>query len=42
MPERMKLLGSAKSTIAKNENGGNVPHLETTEVPTELLKGRVL
>ena len=27
----MKLLGSAKSKIAKN-NGENVPHLEITEV----------
>ena len=28
----MKLLGSTKSKIAKNENGKNVPHLEITEV----------
>ena len=32
MPERMKLLGSTKSKIAKDENGENVPHLEITEV----------
>ena len=30
-PETMKLLGSTKSKIAKNENGENVPHLEITE-----------
>ena len=28
----MKLLGSTKSKISKNENGGNVPSLEVTEV----------
>ena len=28
MPETMKLLGSTKSKITKNENGENVPHLE--------------
>ena len=28
----MKLLGSTKSKITKNENGENVPHLEITEV----------
>ena len=28
----MKLLGSAKNKIAKDENGENVPHLEITEV----------
>ena len=32
MPETMKLLGSTKSTITKDENGENVPHLEITEV----------
>ena len=32
MPERMKLLGSTKSKITKDENGENVPHLEITEV----------
>ena len=26
-PERMKLLGSTKSKITKNENGGNFPKL---------------
>ena len=31
-PETMKLLGSTKCKITKNENGGNVPHLEITEV----------
>ena len=31
-PETMKLLGSTKSKITKNENGGNVPYLEVTEV----------
>ena len=28
----MKLLGSTKSKITKNENGENVPYLEITEV----------
>ena len=28
----MKLLGSAKSKINKDENGENIPHLEFTEV----------
>ena len=28
----MKLFGSAKSKIAKHENGENVPRLELTEV----------
>ena len=28
----MKLLGSTKSKIAKDENGDNVPYLEITEV----------
>ena len=28
----MKLLGSTKVKITKNENGENVPHLETTDV----------
>ena len=32
MPETMKLLGSAKSKITKDKNGGNVLHLEITEV----------
>ena len=31
-PETMKLLGSTKSKITKNENGENVPYLKTTEV----------
>ena len=31
-PEIMKLLGSTKSKITKNENGENVTHLEITEV----------
>ena len=30
--EIMKLLGSSKKRITKNENGENVPHLEMTEV----------
>ena len=30
--EAMKLLGSTKSKITKNKNGGNVSHLEITEV----------
>ena len=29
--ETMKLLGSTKSKITKDENGENVPHLEITE-----------
>ena len=28
----MKLLGSSKSKITKDENGENVPHLQITEV----------
>ena len=28
----MKLLGSTKSKITKDENVGNIPHLEITEV----------
>ena len=32
MPETVKLLGSTKSKITKDENGKNVPHLEITEV----------
>ena len=32
MPETIKLLGSTKSKITKNENGENVPHLEITDV----------
>ena len=28
----MELLGSTKSKITKNENGENLPRLETTEV----------
>ena len=32
MPKTMKLLGSSKSKITKDENGKNVPHLEITEV----------
>ena len=32
MPETMKLLGSTKSKITKDENVGNIPHLEITEV----------
>ena len=31
-PESMKLLGSTKSKITKDENGENVPHLEVTGV----------
>ena len=31
MLEIMKLLGSSKSKITKDENRGNVPHLEITE-----------
>ena len=30
-PETMKLLGSTKSKITKNENGENVPSMEITE-----------
>ena len=32
MPETMKLLGSTKSKITKDENSENVPRLEITEV----------
>ena len=28
----MKIFGSTKNKISKNENGENVPHLEITEV----------
>ena len=31
-PETMKLFGSTKSKINKDENGENVPHLEINEV----------
>ena len=31
-PETMKLLGSTKSKITKDENGENVPHLEIVEL----------
>ena len=31
-PETMKLLGSTKSKITKDENGENMPHLEITEL----------
>ena len=31
-PETVKLLGSTKSKITKDENDVNVPHLEITEV----------
>ena len=31
-PETMKLLGSTKSKITKNQNGENLPYLEITEV----------
>ena len=31
-PETVKLLGSTKSKITKDENDENVPHLEITEV----------
>ena len=32
MPETIKLLGSTKSKITKDEKGENVPHLKITEV----------
>ena len=32
MSETMKLLGSNRSKITKDENSENVPHLEITEV----------
>ena len=32
MPETMKLLGSTKNNITKDENGKPVRHLEVTEV----------
>ena len=32
MPETMKLLGSTKNNITKDENGKHVRHLEITEV----------
>ena len=31
-PETMKLLGSIRIKITKDENGENAPHLKTTEV----------
>ena len=31
-PETIKLLGSTENKITKEKNGGNVPHLEITEV----------
>ena len=30
--ETMKLLGSTENKITKDKNGGNIPHLEITEV----------
>ena len=30
--ETIKLLGSIENKISKDKNGGNVPHLEITEV----------
>ena len=32
MPVTMKLLGSSKSKMTKNENGEDVPYLEITKV----------
>ena len=32
MPETMKLNGSIKSKVTKNDNGENAPNLEITEV----------
>ena len=32
MQSSMKLLGSTENKITKDKNGGNVPHLEITEV----------
>ena len=32
MPESMKLLGSSKGKITKNDNGDNIPNLEIIEV----------
>ena len=32
MPETMKLIGSTKTMITKDEYGENVPHLGTTEI----------
>ena len=32
MPETIKLLGSTKSKITKDQNGENVPHLEINEL----------
>ena len=31
-PETIKLLGSTENKINKDKNGGNIPHLEITEV----------
>ena len=31
-PETIKLLGNTKNKITKDKNGGNIPHLEITEV----------
>ena len=31
MPETMKLVGSTKSNLNKNKNGGSVPYLEINE-----------
>ena len=32
MPEMIKLLGSAKNKMTKDQNDENIPHLEITEV----------
>ena len=41
-PETMKLLGSTKSKITKDENGENVPHLEITEVVLLILSKMII
>ena len=37
-PDRMKLLGSTKSKITKDENGKNLSHLEITKLTIIIIK----
>ena len=40
-PGTMKLLRSTEIQITKDKNGGNVPHLEVTEVVSTRIKSLV-
>ena len=41
IPKTMKLLGSTKSKITKDENGENVPRLEITQAVLDFSQGTV-